>query len=120
MKTTMMLVTLSGMLPFGLQGVVATCYGSGDSWGSTELARSFVHSACYDNGGMFTGNFAPRQTKSMCPRNGQNLGLLFEVQNLNANTGFDLGNDDCYERLNNEIFACAKGGESTVAGWRFR
>lgn len=121
MKTSTILVALGGVLSFGVQSVSANCYGSGDSWPNMEQARAFVQDACYKQGGMFTGNFAPRQTKSMCPRSGsKNLGLLFEVQNLNTNTGFDLGNDDCYKRLTNEIFGCGKGGESTVAGWRFR
>lgn len=121
MKTSTILIALGGVLSFGVQSVSANCYGSGDSWPSTEQARAFVQDACYKQGGMFTGNFAPRQTKSMCPRSGsKNLGLLFEVQNLNTNTGFDLGNDDCYQRLTNEIFGCGQGGESTVAGWRFR
>lgn len=70
---------------------------------------------------MFTGNFEPRQTKSMCPRSGsKSLGLLFEVQNLNKNTGFDLGNNDCYDKLTALIFDCGRGGDSVVAGWRFR
>ncbi|KAI3391928.1 hypothetical protein diail_6630, partial [Diaporthe ilicicola] len=121
MKTSAILVALGGVLSLGVQSVAATCYGSGDSWPNTEEARNFVHDACYNNGGMFTGNFAPRQTKSMCPRSAtRSLGLLFEVQNLNTNTGFDLGDDDCYNRLNNEIFGCGNGGESTVSGWRFR
>lgn len=39
---------------------------------------------------------------------------------MNTEEGFDLGDSDCVTRLNNEIFACSHGGESTVAGWRFR
>ena len=107
------------VLSFGIQSAVAGCFESGASWTNREEARNFVHSACFDNGGMFTGNFDPRQLKAMCPLSG-NLGLEFVVQNLNTNTGFDLGNEDCYERLNNEIFACEHGGESTVSGWYFR
>lgn len=121
MKTSTILVALSGVLSFGVSSVSAGCYGSGDSWPNTEEARSFVQNACYNNGGMFTGWYAPRQTKSMCPRSGgKSLGLLFEVQNLNTGAGFDLGDDDCYQRLTNEIFGCGNGGESTVSGWRFR
>lgn len=70
---------------------------------------------------MFTGYYEPRQVKMMCPRSKyNNLGLVFEVQNQNTEVGFDLGDDDCYEALNNEIFGCGQGGESSVAGWRFR
>lgn len=121
MKTSTILIALGGVLSFGVSSVSAGCYGSGDSWPNTEEARSFVQNACYNNGGMFTGWYAPRQTKSMCPRSGgKSLGLLFEVQNLNTGAGFDLGDDDCYQRLTNEIFGCGNGGESTVSGWRFR
>jgi hypothetical protein len=42
------------------------------------------------------------------------------VENLNNREGFDLGNDDCYNRLTDEIFACEHGGDSTISGWRFR
>lgn len=118
MKTTTVVAILGGMLPFGLQGVRAECFGSGHTWGSTEVARGFVHDACYNFGGMFTGNYDPEQTKSMCPRDG-NLGYLFQVQNLNDHEGFDLGDDDCYNRLVDEIFGCSQGGQSTIAGWRF-
>ncbi|KAK4631959.1 hypothetical protein CLAFUW4_02591 [Fulvia fulva] len=120
MKTTAMLSAAVGILALGVQNVAAGCYG-GENWPNQEEARSFVQNACYNNGGMFTGWYAARQTKSMCPRaSSNNMGLLFEVQNLNSNTGFDLGDDDCYNRLTNEIFGCGQGGESTVSGWRFR
>lgn len=84
-----------------------------------QEARSFVYDACHSNGGMFTGNYAPLQLKAMCPRSG-NMGVEFVVQNQNRDTGFDLGDDDCSERLNDEIFGCAHGGESVIAGWYFR
>lgn len=85
----------------------------------SQEARSFVYDACHSNGGMFTSNYAPLQLKAMCPRSG-NMGVEFVVQNQNRDTGFDLGDDDCSERLNDEIFGCAHGGESVIAGWYFR
>lgn len=48
------------------------------------------------------------------------MGVEFVVQNQNREVGFDLGDDDCSERLNDEIFSCAHGGESVIAGWYFR
>ncbi|KAK5137937.1 hypothetical protein LTR08_006706 [Meristemomyces frigidus] len=119
MKCTSMLAALSGLLSVGIQSVGATCYGSGASWPNTEEARTFVHDACYNSGGMFTGYYNSRQTKSMCPKSG-NLGLQFVVQNTNTAAGFDLGDDDCYNRLSNEIFGCEHGGASTVSGWYFK
>ncbi|KAJ4256020.1 hypothetical protein NW762_009094 [Fusarium torreyae] len=84
--------------------------------------NSWALHACHRKNGMFTGWFAPGQTKAMCPQL-SGVGhrkVLFEVQNLNKNTGFDLGDGDCYTRLANEIEGCSDGGSSNVAGWRFR
>lgn len=119
MKPTSLLTTLAGLLAFKIQGATANCYTNGDSWPNREEARSFVHDACYNDGGMFTGYYAPRQMKSMCPQSG-GTGLVFDVQNQNTEVGFDLGDDDCYYRLSNEIFGCEHGGASVVAGWYFR
>ncbi|KAG4273696.1 hypothetical protein FPRO04_09563 [Fusarium proliferatum] len=80
--------------------------------------QAFVWDACYGSQGMFSGQFRPGQTKSMCPRSVQ-VGLVFEVQNQWDQT-LDLNNDDCYTRLKNEIYGCDRGGESTVSKWRFR
>lgn len=141
MKATTIIAALS----MSIFNVAEACYGSGDNWPNQEEARIFVEFACSGNGyamtappwyttnhanihllfllnrGMFTGQFGPLQTKSMCPRaTSNNLGLRFEVQNLNTRDSFDLGNGDCYEKLTSQIFQCGKGGEITVAGWRFK
>ncbi|THY09760.1 hypothetical protein D6D01_09451 [Aureobasidium pullulans] len=55
----------------------------------------------------------------MCPR-GQDQNIDFVVQNLNANTGFELANQDRYDKFNSEISKCAHGDETTNAGWFFR
>lgn len=60
------------------------------------------------------------ELKAMCPRGDGSIDLEFVVQNQNTDTSFDLDDDDCSERLNNEIFGCDHGGESVVAGWYFR
>lgn len=119
MKTSAILTALGGVLAFSAQGVLATCYGSGDHWPNKDTAAKFAYDACYNSNGMFSGQFTPGQTKSMCPRD-SGLGLLFEVQNLWAGQYLDLNNDDCYTRLKNEIYGCNQGGESTVSNWRFR
>ena len=51
----------------------------------------------------------------MCTSSG-----FFSVRNENKDAGFDLGDDDCYKRLYDEIFGCDKGGQSTISGWNFR
>jgi hypothetical protein len=100
----------------------ARCFSWGWSFPDKAESREWVNHACRGNGGMFTGNFAPGQKKSMCPQTKYSGGMKvkFEVQNLNNNQGFDLGNDDCYNRLVSEINSCNWGGESTVSGWYFR
>jgi hypothetical protein len=91
-------------------------------------ARGWASDACRKNGGMFTGNYAPGQTKAMCPETTrQGLDpkryarkVKFEVQNLNKNTGFDLRDDDCYDKLVSEINSCTYGGKTIIVSWRFR
>ncbi|KAJ5041611.1 uncharacterized protein L3040_005189 [Drepanopeziza brunnea f. sp. 'multigermtubi'] len=91
--TTTVLVSLTSL--FSLAS--ASCYGSGDGWPNKEQARGFVYDACHKNGG-----------------------LLFIVENLNRESGFDLGDGDCEKELNRLIFECDLGGDSVVAGWHFR
>lgn len=93
MKSTTLLASLASLLTLGISSISAECYSDGVSWPNREEARNFVQDACYGNGGMFTGQFAPRQMKSMRPRSGS-IGLVFDVQNQNTEEGFDLGDDD--------------------------
>ncbi|KAH6672629.1 hypothetical protein B0J14DRAFT_374965 [Halenospora varia] len=120
MRTTI-LVALSGMLAFNIQGVIAGCYTHGREMTAADNAnaRKFAHDACYNNGGMFTGYFSPGQTKSMCPRADSDIPMLFKIENQNKSVGFDLGDDDCYLRLNNLITGCSRGGDDQIAGWHF-
>jgi hypothetical protein len=110
-------LALAAIASINAEVAMARCYAWG--WGTPSEAKGWVDFACRGNGGMFTGNFAPGQTKSMCPKSGS-LGTLFEVQNQNTNQGFDLGDDDCIKRLYSEIDSCNWGGESSYSGWRFR
>lgn len=119
MKTTTTIAALCSVLAFSIQSVEAGCYTGGKSWPNVEEARSFVDFACRGENGMFTGEFALRQAKSMCPTS-RGLGLLFTVRNDNTQEGFDLDENDCITRLENEIYGREHGGESEVAGWFFR
>jgi spermidine/putrescine-binding protein len=114
MKTTIILTTLALAMTTS-----ARCFTDSATWDNREQAHTFINDACYKSGGMFTGNHAPHQPKAMCPR-GQDQNIDFVVQNLNANTGFDLANQDCYDKLDSEISKCAHGGETTNTGWFFR
>ncbi|KAK4187634.1 septin [Podospora australis] len=118
MKTQSILTAFGSILLLAVQSASAGCYSSGDVWPNTESARQFVQDACFNNGGMFTGNYAAGQTKSMCPKSG-GKGLLFQVQNMGGGTA-DLDNQECYNRLTNEIFGCGRGGETVFGGWRYR
>ncbi|GAB7359176.1 hypothetical protein MBLNU230_g5243t1 [Neophaeotheca triangularis] len=121
MKISSTLIALAGIASLNADGAMAKCFGSGDAWPSKVEARSWVEFACKGKGGMFTGNFAPGQTKSMCPTSKYGgKKVAFQVQNLNTKTGFDLGDGDCYNRLNSEITKCQYGGETNAAGWRFK
>jgi hypothetical protein len=114
-------VALATLISINAEVASARCFAVGWSLDKQE-AKGWVDHACRANGGMFTGNFAPGQTKSMCPKSKySNSGKTkFEVQNQNKNTGFDLGDDDCVKRLYSEIDSCSWGGESSYSGWRFR
>ena len=84
-------------------------------------ATMWARDACYKKNGMFTGGFAPGQTKWMCPKSkNTKWGTKFEVQNQNPSQSFDLGDDDCYNSLLSEIRNCQWGGQSSYAGWRFK
>ncbi|KAK5168794.1 uncharacterized protein LTR77_006103 [Saxophila tyrrhenica] len=122
MKPTTLLAPL-GLLLLHTQTITATCFPYTHSrWGQVgrNSAIDFINFACTQPGGMFTGYYKPRQTKSMCPTDGEGKHLSFQVQNLNDHDGFDLKDEDCVTRLRNEILGCQEGGESSVSGWRFR
>ena len=102
--------------------VAARCFFF--SWEyNKEEAKGWINDACRKKNGMFTGGFAPGQTKSMCPKSKHKFdrpNTLFQVQNQNTKESFDLNDDDCYNSLLSEIEKCHGGGESSYYGWRFR
>jgi hypothetical protein len=114
-------VALAVIASINAEVAMARCFVWGYS-GDKEEAKGWIRDACYKQNGMFTGGFAPGQTKWMCPKSKYtNLGKTkFEVQNQNTKQSFDLGDDDCYNSLRSEIEKCQWGGESSYAGWRFR
>jgi hypothetical protein len=112
-------IALAVISSINAEVAMARCFAWG--WGTDKAeSKQWIDFACRGNGGMFTGNFAPGQTKSMCPTSKGGQNTKFEVENQNKNQGFDLGDDDCYKRLNSEIDSCNWGGESSYSGWRFR
>jgi hypothetical protein len=114
-------VAIAIIASINAQVATARCFAWGWGLDKTE-AKAWVDFACRGNGGMFTGNYSPGQTKSMCPHSkySGNANVKFEVQNQNNNAGFDLGDDDCVKRLHSEIDSCSWGGESSYSGWRFK
>lgn len=123
MKTATILTTLAVVLGASTDGVAATCYRSGDVFQDKGNARWHVGRACrgYDgNQGAFQGTFARGEAKYACVQGTNTQKYEITVQNLNNDAAFDLGDADCVLRLENEINGCDRGGESVVAGWRFR
>ncbi|KAK6223895.1 hypothetical protein LQW54_000039 [Pestalotiopsis sp. IQ-011] len=119
MKSATLITSLGAILALGTQAAMATCYGSGPEWPDKSQALGFIRDACSKTNGMFTGGFNPLQTKWMCPHS-KDIGLLFEIQNLNNVGTYNLDDNECITRLSNEINGCSHGGESSISGWRFR
>ncbi|KAF4986128.1 hypothetical protein FDECE_16111 [Fusarium decemcellulare] len=122
MKTTTALVNLFALLVVGIDSVSAACHGSGDTWQDAGAARSHVERACkgYDgNAGRFQGTFAAGESRHVCVQHSGTQKFEFTVRNENNGAALDLGDDDCVLRLQNEINACPRGGQSSVSGWFF-
>ena len=120
MQLTTALAFLSTVLPIG---VSAGCFTSGEVWQDGGAARYHIERACKgydDNAGAFQGYFSLGQAKSACVQHSGTQNFAFFVQNLNMGAGFDLNDDDCVFRLQNEVNGCSRGGPSDIAGWRFR
>jgi len=91
----------------------------GDVSNTKDLAYGWISDACNKDQGMFTGYFAPGQTKKMCPQDNIGRGHNFEIQNLNEVEGFDLQNEHCQQGLSDLVENCNFGGENIIAGWRY-
>lgn len=76
----------------------AACYGSGADFGNKNDAIYHIGRAC----GGYDGKRGPF------------------VQNLNTGSGFNLADNDCALRLGIIVNDCLRGGEDTIAGWKFR
>ncbi|KAF5012534.1 hypothetical protein FDECE_1401 [Fusarium decemcellulare] len=131
MKTTGYLSSFVLVLAAGTGTVLAGCYGEGLE-GQTQwpgpldegraAARYHVERACrgYDGKqGVFQGTFAPNEERYHCEPYDAVTSFVFKVKNLNSEQSFDLKDDDCAFRLENEINGCDQGGASEVAGWWF-
>ncbi|KAF2839476.1 hypothetical protein M501DRAFT_1057744 [Patellaria atrata CBS 101060] len=123
MKTTTVLTTLFALLAAGIDSASASCFTSGEVWQDKGDARYHANRAYrrFDgNQGAFQGFFAPGEAKRAYIQHSNTQKLEFFVQNLNIDAGFDLGDGDYALRLENEINGCDRGGQSDIAGWRFR
>lgn len=114
----MQLSTLAAILLPALGTVQAGCYSSGVRWNAdANQAVSTISTIC--KSGQIGGFFGAGQTKYFCLNLPNNKKGEFWVQNKGSQ-GFNLNNDDCILRLNNEVLGCQYGGESVVSGWYFR
>lgn len=121
MKTFSSIAFFAAFIGMSLKPVSAGCFTSGDDWQDRDAARNHVEHACRspDGTGAFQGSYLPGQAKSLCIQHSPTQRFEFRVQNTNTGQGFDLADADCVLRLQNEINACAKGGDSTISGWNF-
>lgn len=104
-------------------GVSANCYTSGVLWEEDrDNAAYHAERACrgYDGQqGVFQGVFQPNERRHVCVELSGTIYADFVVQNLNLNQAFDIADDDCVQRLHNEIYGCDFGGITVNADWRF-
>lgn len=102
--------------------VSADCFGSGDSWSSEiQLARDGVDYWCDNavtNGGGLSGSFTAGQTKTRCTEMTANKHAILTVQWTGQGT-HSLNDNDCKDKLKQEINACEHGGRRTTADWYF-
>ncbi|CAG8953232.1 hypothetical protein HYFRA_00003435 [Hymenoscyphus fraxineus] len=122
MKTTSTLIALVAFFGTSITTVSADCYTGGDFWQDKGAARYHAERACrgYDgHQGAFQGTFGGGEKKSACIQFSPTQAIDLSIQNLNGNSAIDLADADCILRLSNEINACDRGGDSTIANWRF-
>ncbi|CAD0093722.1 unnamed protein product [Aureobasidium vineae] len=124
MKTTAAIATLAIFPGAAIDSVsVAACYSSGADFVNKNDAIYHIARACggYDGKrGAFQGNFVPGEAKTVCVNSPGNQKYDMLVQNLNTGSTFDLAGNDCSLRLGIIVNDCLRGGEDTVAGWKFR
>ncbi|KAF4994809.1 hypothetical protein FGRMN_5543 [Fusarium graminum] len=125
----MQLPLLSSLMVLpGTTGIIASgaCYGEGNNndipWPGDDgnaVAREASEYAGRDPNGTFRGHFNADEERYYCVPFGSVTSFVFKVKNLNKNEGFELNDDDCALRLQNEINRCNEGGHSMVTGWWF-
>ncbi|KAK4462949.1 hypothetical protein QBC42DRAFT_305195 [Cladorrhinum samala] len=122
MKTSAIFSSIVALLGVSPVAVNAGCFG-GELWQNPENARWHIDRACrgYDGKqGAFQGYFNPGQAKSVCVTVSSTQRINLFVQNLNTAQGFDLADSDCAFRLGDIVRGCPRGGDATIAGWKFR
>ena len=113
----MQLTTLFALLAPIIATAQAKCYRSGENWAPDQVQANYLLGELCDS---MYGNFDRKNVKYRCRNAGSaNKKLEFCVENT-ANNALYLNRDDCVLRLSNEINGCGKGGESTIADWKFR
>lgn len=97
--------------------VSAACYGSGITWGvHRDAARRAVGAWCAPH--TLSGYFNQGQTKTKCVNTGAQK-VNFEV-GWRGRGGLTLRDEDCFNRLIDEIVGCDRGGAKTTADWYFK
>ncbi|KAH9883250.1 hypothetical protein F4778DRAFT_768541 [Xylariomycetidae sp. FL2044] len=95
----------------------ATCYGSGESWGSQAETAATTACSSYLNGG-----YGPQSTvsgeKSVCI-NADGKKNEFFVWHIEEGER-TLGVAECLDGLLKEVNGCSRGGDTSYTNWRYK
>ncbi|EXK49724.1 hypothetical protein FOXG_01363 [Fusarium oxysporum f. sp. lycopersici 4287] len=123
MKSFILIILVIAFISLSINTVSARCFWTGAKWQDRAAARQHVVNACKGHSGYlgaFQGTFAAGEAAHTCVQHSPTQKLEFMVQNLNIYHAFDLADDECVLRLQNEINSYARGGSSMISGWVFR
>ncbi|KAI8417696.1 hypothetical protein FOFC_00251, partial [Fusarium oxysporum] len=123
MKSFISIILVIALISLSINTVSARCFWTGAKWQDRAAARQHVVNACKGHSGYlgaFQGTFAAGEAAHTCVQHSPTQKLEFMVQNLNIYHAFDLADDECVLRLQNEINSCARGGSSMISDWVFR
>jgi hypothetical protein len=112
--TTVLIVLITTLTPF----TAADCYKKGKDWGvdrnqAAEAAGRFCDTT-------IAGDFVAKQVKQVCVNGGSGQRKFILAVRNNAVVNRFVSDEECTFRLNNEINACANGGESTIGDFFYR
>ncbi|KAK3385923.1 hypothetical protein B0H63DRAFT_523241 [Podospora didyma] len=110
MKATATILSLLGFSA----NAIATCYGSGETWGNNAQALSAVSWACHQ----LVGSYGGSETRGICV-DANSKRLEFQIWHITSGSR-ELGYDECYDGFQKEVNGCTNGGDSSYVNWRYK